>query len=158
MTITRRRNATPNEAFETRTEPLVWSSCVVWIGHTDSSGYGSLRVNGRQTKAHRHAWERVNGPIPDGMFIDHTCWERSCVNVEHLRLATRAQNNRNRSGADKGRKHDLPRGVTRSGNGFLARVYINGRHVNAGTFPTVERATIAVKNCRAFYFGEYAGN
>ena len=150
--------ATPEEAFDARTEPLLWSSCVVWTGHVNTDGYGQLRVDGRMVKAHRYAWEREHGPIPDGKVIDHTCFVRACVNVGHLRLASRAENSANRSGARKGRKHDLPRGVTRSGNGFLARVYINGRHVNAGTFPTIERATIAVKNCRAFYFGEYAGN
>ena len=42
--------------------------------------------------AHRAAWEAAHGPIPDGMTVDHTCFERRCVNPEHLRLLTHAQN------------------------------------------------------------------
>ena len=108
--------------------------------------------------AHRYAWECEHGPIPDGMEVDHACWERACVNPEHLRLATRQQNVANRSGVQRGRKQDLPRGVYRRGGSYQARVMINGRAINAGSFPTIERAEIAVKNCRALYFGEYAGN
>ena len=152
------RFATPEEAFEARTEPLLWSGCVVWTGATDSKGYGSLRVNGRMVLAHRYAFEREHGPIPPTREVDHMCWNRACCNVDHLRLATRQQNTQSRSGAMPGRKHDLPRGVTRRGRGYQARVRINGRTINAGTFPTIERANIAVKNCRAFYYGEYAGN
>ena len=148
----------PEEAFLARTEPLLWSGCVVWTGATNGKGYGSLTVNGRTVAAHRYAWERENGPIPDGMEVDHKCFERSCTNPEHLRLATRSQNSRNLSGARPNRKHALPRGVTRNRNGYQARVNTKGRQINAGTFPTIERANIAVKNCRAFYFGEYAGN
>src|SRR5699024_7441838 len=107
------RFATPEEAFLARTEPIVGEpGCIIWTGSLDGSGYGKLHVNGRTVKAHRWAWEREHGPIPKGMEVDHICWERSCVNTDHLRLATRAQNGANRSGARKGRRHDLPRGVT----------------------------------------------
>lgn len=148
----------PEEAFLARTEPLLWSGCIIWTGGTSGDGYGMLRVNGRMVKAHRYAWERERGPIPDDRVLDHTCWNRACVNPQHLRLATISQNNAYLSGARKGRKHDLPRGVVRKRNGYQARVNTNGRLINAGTFPTIERAEIAVKNCRAFYYGEYAGN
>lgn len=146
----------PEESFLARTEPLCWSDCIIWTGATNGDGYGQLWSGGRKVQAHRYSWERANGPIPDGMLIDHTCHVRSCVNVKHLRIATPAQNSAHLSGARKGRS--LPRGVTPSGNGYRAQVTINGRAINAGTFPTIERAEIAAKNCRAFYFREYAGN
>lgn len=158
MTTTRKRYATPEESFLGRTEPLLWSGCLVWTGARDSGGYGNIWADGRLMKAHRYAWTRENGPVPEGAEVDHICHERSCVEVSHLRLATRQQNTRNRAGAQRGRKQDLPRGVTRRGGSYQARVMINGRAINAGSFPTIERAEIAVKNCRAFYFGEYAGN
>lgn len=153
--MTRRRYATPDEAFEARTEPLAWSSCIVWTGSLGGGGYGVLSVNGRLVKAHRYAYEREHGPIPDGMVLDHTCFERSCVNVEHLRLATRQQNSQSRSGACSGR--DLPRGVTRAGRRYRAQIGYNGRNLYLGLFDTPELASAAYKTKAAFLFGEFAG-
>ena len=148
--------ATPEEAFLARTEPLCWSDCIVWTGATNG-GYGCLSVNGRIVRAHRFAWEQINGPIPAGMFLDHTCYERSCVNVDHLRLATPKQNSTNRSGAWKGREHDLPRGVYRSGRGYSAQVSHGGQSHHIGTFKTPEEASAAAQAERAIRFGEFAG-
>ncbi|WP_420111629.1 HNH endonuclease signature motif containing protein [Pseudactinotalea sp.] len=145
----------PEEAFEARTEPLVWTDCIVWTGYT-TTGYGSLRVNGKHMLAHRYAWERANGPIPDGMVIDHTCWERMCVNVDHLRLATRAQNNRYRNGANPGR--DLPRGVTRNGRKYVAQVTLERRNHYLGLHDTPEAASMAADQFRRINFGIFAGN
>lgn len=148
----------PEAAFLARTEPLVGDpGCLIWTGTLDRDGYGQIRVNGRNSRAHRYAWEREHGPIPKGMEVDHICWERSCVNTDHLRLATRAQNGANRSGARKGRRHDLPRGVTREGRGYRARVKHGGTLHNLGTFPTAEAASIAAQAKRAILFGEFAG-
>ena len=148
----------PEAAFLARTEPLVGDPAhIIWTGAVDGSGYGRLRVNGRVVSAHRYAWERVNGPIPDGLILDHTCYERSCVNVDHLRLATRQQNTQSRSGATPGRIHDLPRGVYRSGRGYMARVVHNGTPHHLGSFGTVEEASAAAQNKRALLYGEFAG-
>lgn len=151
--------ATPEEAFLARTEPIVGDpGCVVWTGALNGDGYGKIKVDGRAVKAHRYAWEREHGPIPDSTVIDHTCWERTCVNVNHLRLATVAQNNQNRAGAVSGRKHDLPRGVYRNGKGYRAQVGVDGQRLYFGTYPTIEMASTAAKNARAIHFGEFAGN
>lgn len=151
------RYATPEEAFLARTEPLCWSDCIAWTGATGSKGYGQLWSGGRIVPAHRFAWERVNGPIPDGMVIDHTCYVRSCVNTQHLRLATPQENQQNRSGAWRGRKHNLPRGVTPSGRGYSARVSHNGANLYLGTFPTIEEAAAVASAKRKELFGEFAG-
>lgn len=150
--------ATPEEAFIARTEPLCWSECIVWTGPLEGGGYGRLRVNGRMVYAHRYAFEREHGPIPEGMFIDHVCFERSCVNTEHLRLATHAENSQNRSGAWKCRMHDLPRGVTRNGRGYAARVKHNGTEHYLGTYDTPEQAAHAASEARRIHFGIFAGN
>ena len=150
--------ATPEEAFLARTEPIVGDPAhLLWTGYTDSDGYGALSVNGRMVLAHRYAWTRDHGPIPDGMTIDHVCFERSCVNTEHLRLATHAENTRNLSGPHKDRMHDLQRGVHRSGRKYQASVRHNGTLHHLGTFDTVESASRAAQAKRAILFGEFAG-
>lgn len=91
----------PEEAFAARTIPEPNTGCLLWFGATTSGGYGNLDVYGKQTYAHRYAWERERGTIPADLEIDHLCHVRSCCNVDHLRLATRTQNNRNRRFANR---------------------------------------------------------
>jgi hypothetical protein len=44
--------------------------------------------------AHVAAWEAANGPVPKGHEIDHTCYVRMCVNLDHLECVTRTENRR----------------------------------------------------------------
>lgn len=151
------RFATPEEAFLARTEPIVGEPAhIIWTGSLNSDGYGVLRVNGRLVTAHRYAWGREHGPIPDGMVIDHKCWERTCVNVDHLRLATLAQNAQNMSGAQRGSTTGA-RGVYRDGDRYFAKVVHRGKQHYAGTFPTIAEASAAATSKRNILFGEYAG-
>lgn len=128
---------------------------LIWTGTTGGSRYGQLNADGRKVYAHRYSYERANGPIPDGMVIDHICHTPACVLPDHLRLATRAQNNANRSGAMPGR--GLPRGVTPNGRGYSAQVKQNGDRHYLGTFDTPEEASAAAAAKRAELFGEFAG-
>ena len=126
----------PEEAFASRTRRD--GDCIVWTGAISSRGYGQITVSGRNTLAHRYAWERINGAIPGGMVIDHKCWNRACVNVEHLRLATQAQNNQNLSGPRSDSASGV-RGVRRKGSKWEARVEVNGRK-HSSTHDTLENA------------------
>lgn len=68
--------------------------CSLYIGATNGNGYGQFRYkDGRKNGyAHRFAWESVNGPIPDGMTVDHLCMVRNCVAVSHMELVDAVTN------------------------------------------------------------------
>jgi hypothetical protein len=68
------------------------TDCTVWIGATNNKGYGVVHVDGRRELAHRIAYEDAHGPIPPGLFPDHLCRVRNCVNPAHLELVTTSEN------------------------------------------------------------------
>jgi hypothetical protein len=67
------------------------TGCWTWTGRL-VDGYGYVQVNGLRTRAHRHTYTAAAGPIPDGLVIDHTCRNRSCVRPDHLRAVTHRAN------------------------------------------------------------------
>jgi len=78
-------------------------SCWEWTGTKNGFGYGIALLPGeRQIRAHRYAYERLVGEIPHGLVLMHSCDNPSCVNPDHLKPATRTENNRD---AVKKRRH-----------------------------------------------------
>lgn len=79
-------------------EPM--SGCLLWLGATDGGGrYGCIRIGGPKGEtrpAHVVAWEEQNGPVPDGLVLDHVrargCSSTLCINVDHLEPVTQREN------------------------------------------------------------------
>lgn len=66
--------------------------CWIWKGRINYAGYGQTYWEGRAWYIHRAVWVDVNGPVPDGLDLDHLCRVRSCCNPAHLEPVTRAEN------------------------------------------------------------------
>lgn len=132
------------------------NGCLLWKGSLTAAGYGRVQARGDSMYAHRYAWEQVHGELGPSELVDHVCHQTQCVNVAHLRIATRAENGQNRAGSPSSAAIGV-RGVSRKRNGYRARVGKGGVEHCAGTFPTIEEAAQAAEKLRAELFGEFAG-
>lgn len=72
------------------------SGCIEWTNAPWTFGYGRFVIkseNGwRGTLAHRWIYERLIGPIPADLQIDHLCRNRLCVNPQHLEPVSQREN------------------------------------------------------------------
>lgn len=80
----------------------VEGDCWLWTGTRNGAGYGIIKHFDKRVRAHRASYEAFVGPIPEGLFVLHSCDTPPCVNPAHLSPGTKGDNARDM--ASKGRQ------------------------------------------------------
>lgn len=70
--------------------------CWQWKAAKAGGGYGNFRAglghpNAQRSgnvPAHRYSYELLVGEIPKGLYVDHLCRNRGCVNPKHMEPVT----------------------------------------------------------------------
>jgi hypothetical protein len=65
--------------------------CRIWLLAT-VKGYGRAWNGERYVTTHKEEWERLYGPVPEGLELDHLCCVRACGNPDHLEPVTHEEN------------------------------------------------------------------
>jgi len=71
--------------------------CWEWTANTVKTyGMFSCKRNGisRNIQTHKYIWEKLNGPVPEGLEVCHLCNNPPCVRPDHLEVDTRSHNQR----------------------------------------------------------------
>jgi len=142
---------TPLDVFK-YIEMTASSECWKWSGAwggraTDRRPY--FMSNGRRTMAYRWVWEQVNGDIPEGQMILHSCdkggWPTGCCNPHHMRLGVSADNSKDMTDRQR---HGLPHMVVRA----IRRLLDSGetQQVIADRYGLTREAVSAIATQRAY--------
>lgn len=65
------------------------------VANDGGNGYCQVSFKGRIVYYHRLLWILVNGPIPEGIVLDHKDGDKLNNNLENLRLLTNRENAQN---------------------------------------------------------------
>lgn len=138
-----RERPTPEQRFWAKVDKT--GMCWVWTAAM-IDGYGDFYDGSAYILAHRFSYQLAHGRIPQGMRIDHLCFNHACVNPDHLRLATQKQNGENRAGPQSNNQSSGVRGVTwnKKTKKWHAQVTHQGRNHYAGEFSILDDAEAAV--------------
>jgi hypothetical protein len=121
------------------------------VYNTHGEGYLTVAFQGKTQLMHRLVWVYFNGPIKDGMVIDHIDGNRANNRIENLRMVTRQRNNMN-----KCLRKDNTSGYTgvqydKTVNKWNARIKLNGALYNLGNFLKKEDAINMRKQAEITY-------
>jgi len=120
-------------------------------GYLSQINYRMIRVDQKLYLAHRLAYLYMTGEWPSEE-VDHIDVDPSNNRWSNLRAATRQQNQ-----ANTGARSPLGmKGVSRKRGRYRARISIDGKQVQLGTFATPEEARAAYVAAAQEHFGEFA--
>lgn len=129
-------------------------------GHKTEKGY--VRINfttnkkAQRVRAHRYIWEKLKGPIPDGMQIDHINCVKEDNRIENLRLVTNQQNCLNKKQCGRPSRTGIKNVILMKDGRYLVRMSVNGKPTSFGIYDDIELAQVVAEEARRKYHGKYA--
>ena len=68
------------------------NGCWIWINKLSDRGYGRFAIGKHNYYAHRVSYFIYNGTLDDELVVHHKCFNRACVNPDHLGETTQKIN------------------------------------------------------------------
>jgi hypothetical protein len=117
--------------------------------------YWRIKINNKNIFAHRIIWEMFNGPIPDGMEVDHINCEGIDNRIENIRMADRFDNAKNLK-IGKRNKSGL-KGVywNKKTQKWMAQIVADNARIHLGSFIAKEEAHKAYCKAAKDLHGEF---
>lgn len=145
--------------YEPETGWFTWriSSAVAKPGERAGGGHGlgyrSIGLDYRKYLEHILAWFYMTGTWPT-KEVDHINLDKSDNRWENLREATRSQNGHNKN--QNPRNKTGTKGVHLHGNKYRARLWVDGKDFDLGSYDTIEEASAARRAAEKLYLGNFA--
>lgn len=110
-------------------------------GSINAEGYRTVRLLGKNHRAHRLVWLYVHGALPDGE-IDHIDGDKANNRLTNLRVVSHGQNRQNQPKAYRNNRSGLL-GAHENKGAWSAVIQHDGRRVHLGRFASAEAAHAA---------------
>ena len=68
------------------------TGCLIYSGAVNNKGYLMISSQGKKRRANRLVYEMWYGAVLEGCDVDHTCYNRRCLEKTHLRPLTHKEN------------------------------------------------------------------
>lgn len=125
-------------------------------GGKNARGHVRVFCHGRRVYAHRIIWEMHNGPIPNGLEIDHIDGCRDNNLIDNLRIADRSQNSCNRKPLRLGSSRFKGVSFVAKRGKWRAAIKRHGKCHYLGEFNSELAAAEAYESMARELHGEYA--
>lgn len=118
----------------------------------DKDGYLRVRVGGATVGVHRVIWKWMTGEEPPEQIDHHNnvCGDNRWDNLRAADQLTNGMNQQRR------KARSLPKGVSRQGSKFRARIRMVRRQYWLGSYETPEEAHVAYREAAVKHRGEWA--